>query len=221
MIFRSGNFRVATLHRRGGGPFSEFDHLDATKADSRRARAPDADRPHGAESLSEQLLRRDRTGRVLPVECRAGHRLLERSPAAGPSALVSRHPAVAPGYGQFPPNSDQRAPVSVRQPTTRRAYANGATRGGWVAYEPNSLSDHSPRETPAAGFQSAAVPETGTNCFATPSRQGAPGPANQVQLRLVSFTFYEENRAGHPPHDFAVCATVENMLHSGFWHGLP
>jgi catalase len=32
---------------------------------------------------------------------------------------------------------------------------------GRVAYEPNSLSENSPRETPAKGFHSAGVPETG------------------------------------------------------------
>lgn len=32
---------------------------------------------------------------------------------------------------------------------------------GRVAYEPNSLSGDSPRETPTAGFRSAALPENG------------------------------------------------------------
>jgi catalase len=36
-----------------------------------------------------------------------------------------------------------------------------AQPAGRVAYEPNSLSENSPRETPAKGFHSAAVPETG------------------------------------------------------------
>jgi len=30
-----------------------------------------------------------------------------------------------------------------------------------VAYEPNSLSESSPRETPVKGFQSAAISESG------------------------------------------------------------
>jgi catalase len=36
-----------------------------------------------------------------------------------------------------------------------------AQQAGRVAYEPNSLSENSPRETPAKGFHSAAVAETG------------------------------------------------------------
>ena len=99
------------------------------QADSRRTGALESDRPHGAGSLAEQFLRRDRAGRVLPVARRAGHRLLERSAAAGPSVLLSRHAAFAPGFAQFPPDPDQRAQVPVRQPAARRTHADGATGG--------------------------------------------------------------------------------------------
>ncbi len=88
-------------------------------------------RADGARPQSGQLLRRDRAGRLLHVEHRAGHRLLERSAAAGPALLLSRHAEVAAGDDQLPPAADQRAqvcpsPISSATATCRRSCSRSA-----------------------------------------------------------------------------------------------
>ena len=63
----------------------------------------------------------------------------------------------SPNFHQIPINAP-KCPFSNLQ---RDGHMQMAKQAGRVAYEPNSLSENSPRETPAKGFHSAAVTETG------------------------------------------------------------
>ncbi len=60
-------------------------------------------------------------------------------------------------FHQIPVNAP-KCPFANHQ---RDGHMQMAQPAGRVAYEPNSLSENSPRETPAKGFESAAVAETG------------------------------------------------------------
>jgi catalase len=63
----------------------------------------------------------------------------------------------SPNFHQIPINAP-KCPFGNHQ---RDGHMQMAQPAGRVAYEPNSLSENSPRETPARGFHSAAVTETG------------------------------------------------------------
>lgn len=63
----------------------------------------------------------------------------------------------SPNFHQIPINAP-KCPVSNHQ---RDGHMQMEQPAGRVAYEPNSLSANSPRETPANGFRSAVVTETG------------------------------------------------------------
>jgi catalase len=63
----------------------------------------------------------------------------------------------SPNFHQIPINAP-KCPFSNLQ---RDGHMQMAQQAGRVAYEPNSLSGNSPRETPVKGFQSTAVTETG------------------------------------------------------------
>src|ERR1022692_437402 len=63
----------------------------------------------------------------------------------------------SPNFHQIPVNAP-KCPFSNNQ---RDGHMQMAQPVGRVAYEPNSLSESAPRETPAKGFHSAAVTETG------------------------------------------------------------
>jgi catalase len=63
----------------------------------------------------------------------------------------------SPNFHQIPINAP-KCPFSNHQ---RDGHMQMAQPAGRVAYEPSSLSESSPRETPAKGFHSAAVTETG------------------------------------------------------------
>src|SRR5450830_1723581 len=63
----------------------------------------------------------------------------------------------SPNFHQIPINAP-KCPFSNQQ---RDGHMQMAQPEGRVAYEPNSLSKNSPRETSFNGFHSAAVPETG------------------------------------------------------------
>ena len=63
----------------------------------------------------------------------------------------------SPNFHQIPINAP-KCPFSNLQ---RDGHMQMAPQAGRVAYEPNSLSGNSPRETPVKGFQSAAETETG------------------------------------------------------------
>jgi len=63
----------------------------------------------------------------------------------------------SPNFHQIPVNAP-KCPFGNQQ---RDGHMQMEQPAGRVAYEPSSLSEDSPRETPAKGFHSAAVPETG------------------------------------------------------------
>ena len=63
----------------------------------------------------------------------------------------------SPNFHQIPINAP-KCPFGNHQ---RDGHMQMAPQVGRVAYEPNSLSENSPREAPAKGFHSAAVTETG------------------------------------------------------------
>ncbi|RFC34061.1 MAG: catalase [Candidatus Nitrotoga sp. SPKER] len=63
----------------------------------------------------------------------------------------------SPNFHQIPVNAP-KCPFSNHQ---RDGHMQMTQPVGRVAYEPNSLSENSPRETPIKGFHSAAVAETG------------------------------------------------------------
>jgi catalase len=63
----------------------------------------------------------------------------------------------SPNFHQIPINAP-KCPFSNQQ---RDGHMQMTQPAGRVAYEPNSLSENSPRETPVNGFHSAAVTETG------------------------------------------------------------
>ena len=63
----------------------------------------------------------------------------------------------SPNFHQIPINAP-KCPFSNQQ---RDGHMQMEQPAGRVAYEPNSLSENSPRETPANGFHSAALTETG------------------------------------------------------------
>jgi catalase len=63
----------------------------------------------------------------------------------------------SPNFHEIPVNAP-KCPFANHQ---RDGHMQMAQPAGRVAYEPSSLSENSPRETPAKGFHSAAVTETG------------------------------------------------------------
>lgn len=63
----------------------------------------------------------------------------------------------SPNFHQIPINAP-KCPFANHQ---RDGQMQMAQPTGRVAYEPNSLSQHSPRETPTKGFRSATITETG------------------------------------------------------------
>ena len=106
----------------------DFDVLDPTKIIPEEVLPPIAGRPAGARPHAGQFLRRDRAGRVHDPERAARHRLLQRSAAAGPQLLLSRHPAEAARQPELHPHSDQRAEMPVRTISSRTATWRCATR---------------------------------------------------------------------------------------------
>jgi catalase len=89
-------------------------------------------------------------------------------------------------FHQIPINAP-KCPFGNHQ---RDGHMQMAQPAGRVAYEPNTLSGNSPRETPAAGFRSAAVTETGTK-----SRIRAESFADhysQARQFYISQTAYEQ-----------------------------
>ena len=130
-----------------------FDHLDPTKLIPEELVPLTVIGTHGAGSLAGQLLRRDRAGRLLPGEHRAGHRFQQRSAAAGTPVLLPGHAAVAAGRAQLPPDPDQRAEVPVRQPCSATATCRcGCPRVAWTTSRVRCRPI--PRAKSQAGFRS-------------------------------------------------------------------
>ena len=132
--------------------FEGIDLLDPTKlvpeelAPVRLGRAPDP-RPQ-----PDELLRRDRAGRVLHGPRAPGHRLHRRPAAAGPHLLLPRHPAHPPGRPELRADPDQpaRAPVNDNN---RDGFGQQAIHEGVAAYTPNSLGGGCPFHVGADGLR--------------------------------------------------------------------
>jgi catalase len=108
----------------------------------------------------------------------------------------------SPNFHQIPINAP-KCPFANHQ---RDGHMQMARPAGRVAYEPNTLSGNSPRETPAAGFSSAAVTETGDEgphpCreLRRPLQPGAPvlyQPDAYEQAHLASALVFELSKVEH------------------------
>ena len=94
-----------------------YDVLDATKIIPRGGAARQDRWQDGPQPLPGQLLRGDRAGGLRAKPRRAGHRLLERSAAAGPAVQLYRHPALAAGLGSTSTSCPSTPPrVALRRP---------------------------------------------------------------------------------------------------------
>ncbi len=133
-----------------------FDVLDATKIIPEELVPLDADRPHGAEPQSRQLLRRDRAGRVLHGAHRAGPRLQQRSAARRPHPFVRRYADLAA----------RRARTSTRFRSMRRS-RRCTTTSATACTARRSLAGASP----TSRIRSAAAVRSRPACRAScPSR---------------------------------------------------
>jgi len=121
----------------------------------------------------------------------------------------------SPNFHQIPINAP-KCPFANQQ---RDGHMQMTQPAGRVAYEPNSLSDSSPREMPARGFHSAAVSETGRKArirvasFAdhysqarqfylsqTPYEQAHIASAFVFELSKVEHVHVREAMVGHLRH---------------------
>ncbi len=109
----------------------------------------------------------------------------------------------SPNFHQLPINAP-KCPFSNHQ---RDAKMQTAQPVGRVAYEPNSLSGDSPRETPAAGFRSAAVSESGEKGRIRPesfadhysqARQFYISQTGHEQAHIASALVFELSKVEHP-----------------------
>ncbi len=92
----------------------------------------------------------------------------------------------SPNFHQIPINAP-KCPFSNHQ---RDGYMQMDQPVGRVAYEPNSLSETSPRETPLHGFQSAAITELGEKGRIRP--ESFSDHYSQARMFYVSQTTYEQ-----------------------------
>ena len=151
----------------------DFDVLDATKIIPEEEVPVAHRRPAGARPLRRQLLRRDRAGRLLHAEHRAGHRLQQRPAAAGPQLLLPRHPAEAARRPELHPYPDQRAEDARSTTSSRTATWRCATpRAG-------STTSRTPGATRAARARS---PERGLPSL--PGRRGRRQAARSASETL-------------------------------------
>ena len=105
-------------------------------------------------------------------------------------------------FHQIPVNAP-KCPFANQQ---RDGHMQMAQPAGRVAYEPNSLSDNSPRETPTKGFHSAAVTESGkkgrirAEGFAdhySQARQFYLSQTTYEQAHIASALVFELSKVGH------------------------
>jgi catalase len=108
----------------------------------------------------------------------------------------------SPNFHQIPINAPQ-CPFSNQQ---RDGHMQMEQPAGRVAYEPNSLSEDSPRETPSKGFHSAAVTETGekgrirAESFAdhySQARQFYRSQTTYEQAHIASALVFELSKVEH------------------------
>ncbi|RJQ23043.1 MAG: catalase [Nitrospiraceae bacterium] len=108
----------------------------------------------------------------------------------------------SPNFHQIPINAP-KCPFGNLQ---RDGHMQMAQPTGRVAYEPNSLSENSPRETPAKGFHSAAITETGNKgriraeSFAdhySQARQFYLSQTSYEQAHIASALVFELSKVEH------------------------
>ena len=107
----------------------EFDVLDATKIIPEEQVPVQDRRPDGPRPARGQFLRRDRAGRLLHAEHRAGDRLQQRPAAARAELLLPRHPAQAARRPELHPHPDQRAEVPVLALPAGRPHGDAQPQG--------------------------------------------------------------------------------------------
>jgi catalase len=109
----------------------------------------------------------------------------------------------SPNFHQIPINAP-KCPFANQQ---RDGHMQMEQPAGRVAYEPNSLSSNSPRETPAKGFHSAGVTETGekgrirAESFAdhySQARQFYLSQSAYEQAHIASALVFELSKVEHP-----------------------
>jgi len=109
----------------------------------------------------------------------------------------------SPNFHQIPVNAP-KCPFANQQ---RDGHMQMAQPTGRVAYEPNSLSVNSPRESPAAGFRTAAVAEAGdkgrirAESFAdhySQARQFYLSQTAHEQAHIASALVFELSKVEHP-----------------------
>jgi catalase len=122
----------------------------------------------------------------------------------------------SPNFHQIPINAPQ-CPFSNQQ---RDGHMQMAQPTGRVAYEPNSLSENSPRETPANGFHSAAVTETGeksrirAESFAdhySQARQFYLSQTTYEQAHIASALVFELSKVEHVHVREAIVGHLRNI----------
>ncbi len=108
----------------------------------------------------------------------------------------------SPNFHQIPINAP-KCPFGNLQ---RDGHMQMAKQAGRVAYEPNSLSENAPRETPAKGFTSARITETGeksrirAESFAdhySQARQFYTSQTAHEQAHLASALVFELSKVVH------------------------
>uniref|UniRef100_A0A0N4Z3P8 LigA n=1 Tax=Parastrongyloides trichosuri TaxID=131310 RepID=A0A0N4Z3P8_PARTI len=117
--------RPVRRHRPGRLPRVGLRGAGADTGGSRRPalRHPGCDQDHPGGNPSAQ-------SRLPADQHRSGHRLLGRPAAAGAVVLLSGHPAVTAGHGEFPPDSDQSGQgLPLPELPARRPYADPGGRG--------------------------------------------------------------------------------------------
>ena len=122
----------------------------------------------------------------------------------------------SPNFHQLPINAP-KCPFDNHQ---RDGHMQMAQPMGRVAYEPNSLSDTSPRETPATGFHSAVITETGeksrirAESFAdhySQARQFYLSQTGYEQAHIASALVFELSKVEHMHIRQAIVGHLRNI----------
>ena len=166
--------------------------LDATKLIPEEDHPARGHRQDGAQPQPRQLLRRDRAGRLPPRPRRAGHRLHQRSAAAGPAVLLHRHPAHPARRAELPRAPDQPAALPDAQlPARRRQAPERSDRARRLrAEQPRSGRAARERRTRLCDLRGAGV-----------GRQAAHPPRElRRSLQPGAAVLPLDERAGAAPH---------------------
>ena len=122
---RSGSSGIQVFPDTPEQTFEGIDLLDPTKIVPEELAPGAADRPADADRQPDQLLRRDRAGRLPRRPPGARHRRHRRPAAAGAAVLLPRHPAHPAGRAELRTRS--RSTARTRRSTTCCATASTST----------------------------------------------------------------------------------------------